>query len=586
MIRMNSMSFLKHPYPLIVIVILLCVLGYWWQTSTTTEVSELPMNLVLNGSLEEPQHEGKAPRFWRFSSYGENDTISRYPYPGVNDSAAVYIEMLNHESGDAKWFFNDVIVREQEEYTYTTHYRSSVITKVFVRYNRGSCLATDQNCEFNELATLAPRDSWTEETMSFTVPRDVQSITVFQVIDRDGWLVVDEVSLRPTDPAVLSDTTVHVIPNAELNDVALTNDAPEGWLASGYGENERAYDYLTEEGYEDDTSVKVTVSNYESGDAKWMYEPQPIMAGEDYLFSVAYKTDVVPHVVVQFTDGAGNVSYLGLPKPDPIQNEWQLYQHEFAAPEGMIMASAFMFIAEDGYLQTDRYAIEPYRYQGFERPIVTLTFDDGAHANVETALPIMEEYGFKSTQCYMTEPLTQEQPVRDIKSFYEAGHEICAHSISHADLTTVSQGQLTAELKDAKDTLEKITGATVTHFASPYGAYDPTVIAELKKYYTSHRTVDEGYNSPDNFDRYRLMVQNLKPDTPLPRFRDWVDKAIADKTWLILVYHRVDDSNLSAYDTHTDDFQKQMEYLKERGVTVLTWSEALEEVSGQVQVEK
>ena len=61
----------------------------------------------------------------------------------------------------------------------------------------------------------------------------------------------------------------------------------------------------------------------------------------------------------------------------------------------------------------------------------------------------------------------------------------------------------------------------------------------LTRQYRSHRTVDEGYNSKDNFNAYRVRVQNMLSTTTTADVQNWVNKAKADKTWLVLVYHRI-----------------------------------------------
>ena len=107
------------------------------------------------------------------------------------------------------------------------------------------------------------------------------------------------------------------------------------------------------------------------------------------------------------------------------------------------------------------------------------------------------------------------------------------------------------------------------------------MLARIKTTYASHRTVDEGYNSKDNLNIYQLRAQNLVPTTTLATFQSWVNKAIADRTWLILVYHKVASSQLAGYDTFTVDFASQMSWLKTTGVTVKTWADALTEVVPQ-----
>lgn len=56
--------------------------------------------------------------------------------------------------------------------------------------------------------------------------------------------------------------------------------------------------------------------------------------------------------------------------------------------------------------------------------------------------------------------------------------------------------------------------------------------------------------------------------TTLADFQMWVNKAKADKTWPVLVYHVVDTAPTEQFDTHKADFDAQMQWLSTSGITV------------------
>ena len=64
-----------------------------------------------------------------------------------------------------------------------------------------------------------------------------------------------------------------------------------------------------------------------------------------------------------------------------------------------------------------------------------------------------------------------------IRALADAGHEIGAHTFSHADLMKLSDSQLTWELSRVRAELQAVCGQPVDFFAYPYGAYDARVIA-------------------------------------------------------------------------------------------------------------
>ncbi len=141
--------------------------------------------------------------------------------------------------------------------------------------------------------------------------------------------------------------------------------------------------------------------------------------------------------------------------------------------------------------------------------------------------------------------------------------------------------QLKYELSHSKQVLESIINQPVTSFASPYGDYNSTVLAAIDDYYQSHRTVDEGYNSKDNFNVYRLRVQNIQNTTTLAEFQSWIDQARTTNTWLILVYHRVA-PDAGQFDVYPDNFLAQLNAIKNSGITVKTYKDALSETLAQL----
>ncbi|MEM8638664.1 MAG: polysaccharide deacetylase family protein [Cyanobacteria bacterium P01_G01_bin.54] len=568
------------PYLVLATLALIFAIGYHFNAGKIGVWDTPEHNLLLNASLEEPFSD-TLPRFWRPGGEGQRDAVFRYPVAGYQGGKAVYVELANRETGDAKWLPYDVAVVPGETYTFTSMYRANVASKIYARYNRGTCLTEAIDCEYEELGVKPAAKNWTQANVSFKVPVGVRSLTVFQLLDTDGWLSLSEPVLAPRKPAIA--TTQSHIPNATLAAGLANLETPAGWLESSQGDNQPIHEYISNDGVDDRSSIKVTVAGHQSGDAKWLYEPQAIAGGRDYLFSVAYKTDIVPDAGVQLINGAGEISYLRLPKPNPQGAEWQHYAHEFFAPQGTLFAAAFLTVATNGYLQTDDYRLTPFTHESFEQPIVTLTFDDGYPENIETALPIMTKHGFKATHCYTTGDLQKNSAKRQsLKTWHQAGHEICAHSVTHADLTKLGGDALINELKQSQAALEKLVGAPVPNFATPYGAYNPTVKDAIKQFYGVHRTINNGFNSPENLDRYALKTQNLYADTPLVQFKEWVDRAIADQTWLILTYHRIGTTESSAYTTPIADFTEQMAYLASTGVRVMTLDEAVEVVMGQI----
>lgn len=560
----------------------------WLQTdnaslSTTAVTPPTPPtppagNLVLNHSVETLS--GTTPANWTHNKWGTSTATFTTPTTGAQDGTrSVKVTMTSHTSGDAKWYFNPVTVLPNTDYTFTEYYKSSVPTQVLAVSFDASNTPT-----YIDLATslVSSANTWKSYAATVRTPANAQKLTIYHVIKQNGNLSLDNLGLSAATPPPAAD----LVPNNSVEIASATDTTlPTSWTKGTWGTNTAAFEYVTGDAHQGTKSVKVTLSDFVSGDAKWMFAPQTLTKNKDYKFSAWYKTNTVPHVVAEYTRADGSQYYFGLPDPQPTGPGWQQYSDVFHMPQDAESVSVFFYISNNGWVQTDDYHITPFQYTPWNRGLVSLVFDDGFENNITTALPTLDQYGFKATQCNATQ-FIEDQPaqIAIIQQYIADGHEICSHSVSHPALTDISTEELTYELSHSKEYLEALTESAVTSFASPYGGYNAGVNTEIKKFYASHRTTDEGYNSKDNFNPYRLRVQNMQINTTLAEVKGWIDKAEADKTWLILLYHIVDTgSDLGQFDTLKPDFDAQMAYLASTGVHVSRWDHALTEVKAQLQ---
>jgi peptidoglycan/xylan/chitin deacetylase (PgdA/CDA1 family) len=247
---------------------------------------------------------------------------------------------------------------------------------------------------------------------------------------------------------------------------------------------------------------------------------------------------------------------------------------------------------------------------GFTGGRVSLTFDDGVTSIWQNALPLLHQYGFKSTQYLISDTLTNNanytgyMTADQAKQFFSAdtgvvGTELAAHTLYHCDLTNQQSDDLancplglstdelaaknTSDLSVSKANLQAMfPGFSFNDLASPYGAYNDATIAEIKATnYTSHRSTDDGFNVYGQLDAYNILVQNVEKTTTVAQVQAWVDQAKATNTWLVLVYHDVADTSAGTvvgdYGVSKADLQAQFEYIKSTGIQVVTVGEALAE---------
>jgi peptidoglycan/xylan/chitin deacetylase (PgdA/CDA1 family) len=530
-------------------------------------------NYIANNSFEVAQNGG--PAAWYKNNWGVNTAQFSHDTTGRTGTRSATVTVTAYTSGDAKWFAEATPVIPGKSYLYRDYYKSTVPTRVFVAFVDAAGKYTYQEM------TAAPTSAtaWALYSATFTAPANTVKASVYHVIDRVGKLTIDDTSLYVALPAASGP----VIANPSFE--TAIGSIPANWQSSKWGTNTASFQYVNE-GRTGTKSTKVTISNYVDGDAKWYFDPiKSVMPGKQYRFTTWYKTNVTPHAVAMFLMADGTERYFGMPiaQPSASTTTWQKYSDTFSVPTGAVSTSVFLYINQNGWLQTDDYSLTPYSPNGFTRPLVTMTFDDGHEENATTALPILNQYGLKTTQCFATSFIEgrPQSIINGVLAFQNSGHEVCSHTVNHPFLTEVTSANLTYELQHSKQYLEKITGKPVVNFASPYGDYNGAVNTEIKKYYRSHRTVDEGYNSKDNFNIYSLRVQNILDTTSAQQVATWIAQAKADNTWLILVYHRVA-NNPGPYDSYINVFADHAKTIKASGVTVKTYNDALNEVTAQL----
>lgn len=539
-------------------------------------------NLIANPSFETSN--GSTPAGWSQDAWGTNTPVFTYDSTGHTGTHSATVTMQSYTNGDAKWDAGASGITAGSSYAYSDFYESGVVTRVVAAFTMN-----DGTTTYVELPTApAAASAWAQYTTTFTAPANANKVTIYHLIDKVGSLSIDDVDLEAassTGGSTGGGTADPMsIANASLE--TANGSQPADWTQESWGNNTAAFSYENT-GHIGSHSVKVTVSKYTDGDAKWMFTPiTGPQSNKQYTFSAWYKGSVNPAVVAMYTLSDGSLYYANLPSITtlPSTTTWQHYAGTFSAPANTVSTTVFMLVNQNGWVQTDDYSITPYTPTGFSRPIVSLTFDDGWATNYTNVLPVLKQYGFKSTQYiisgFIGDSADGYMTAAQIKALQSAGSEIGSHTVTHPHLPLLTPTQLTTELSKSQSTLTTDFGTKPMDFASPYGEYNATVIAAIKKYYTSHRTVDAGYNSKDNLNLYQLKVQNIFNTTTPADVASWVKQAQADRTWLIIVYHAVD-ATPDTYDSSITNFKAEMANLKSSGVTVETMKSAISEVKAQ-----
>jgi peptidoglycan/xylan/chitin deacetylase (PgdA/CDA1 family) len=140
------------------------------------------------------------------------------------------------------------------------------------------------------------------------------------------------------------------------------------------------------------------------------------------------------------------------------------------------------------------------------KPIV-VSFDNGYQSQYSNALPVLRRLGWVGDENLQLSGLPPSQgglSQAQVSGLIAAGWELDTQGFSHADLITLSPGQLAYQVATARKVIQQRYGVPVNWFCYPSGHYNPTVVAEVRAAgYTGSTTVVPGWAAPES-EPYRL----------------------------------------------------------------------------------
>jgi len=211
--------------------------------------------------------------------------------------------------------------------------------------------------------------------------------------------------------------------------------------------------------------------------------------------------------------------------------------------------------------------------------LISINFDDGYTSAYEIGLPLVEAAGYKVTEFIITGKLGMPTYVTSAQVLDEEsrGHEIQAHTRTHPHLSTLTDAQQQDEIEGSKDDLTMLLRHAPTLFAYPYGDFNSTTLTLVQQDgFAAARSInnDSVQQNTTTANRFQLFSQGLSNTTTLADVQSWIDMAATNKTWLILVFHRIDEGNNSISVTH-ELLQQTLQYIQQKQIPVVTISQGL-----------
>jgi len=177
-----------------------------------------------------------------------------------------------------------------------------------------------------------------------------------------------------------------------------------------------------------------------------------------------------------------------------------------------LLDNGFIFLSEKEYLD-----VVEGRREGSSRELL-LTFDDGYSSLMESALPYLARSGVPATIFLVTSfagsvsswelPLPGRRVKHldwgEAKELVSMGFSLGSHSMTHRDLTALSDGELWQEVADSKNEIEDRVGVEVLSFSYPFGRSNGRVIDFVRS--AGYRMAFSMYPAQKNsvFDRFNI----------------------------------------------------------------------------------
>ena len=158
----------------------------------------------------------------------------------------------------------------------------------------------------------------------------------------------------------------------------------------------------------------------------------------------------------------------------------------------VLTLSSYEFDAQMAYLHKSGYhTITPeqlidYFKSGQELPPnpILITFDDGYEDNYRVAYPILQKYDFKATIFLITDFVGNNSRYlnwQQVREMDDNGISFASHTVSHIKLTDADDEELSKQLVNSKESLERHLHKEVNSLAYPGGVYDQRVMNAAKQ---------------------------------------------------------------------------------------------------------
>lgn len=538
------------------------------------------VNLLSNADLSEVDGSG-APIDFIADSWG-----SHTPTLSFNQGTPPYLHTAidNYVDGDAKWYHVAVSVEPGKQYGYVDNYRSDVVTHYWAQF-----WDVNNQPTYQWLGQATAAAEWNRHEVLFTVPADKVRVAVFHVLNSNGYLDTNDFVLRDTTPTSCDPKVVNGIVNGDFEVSCNGGFSAAAWHTAVYGVVDAQFTYDVDE-YDGSRNVSVTIGGGSpDGEAGWYTAPFGIAGGSRMQLEFWHVSSTYVYAYVEFMMSDGTYAYAPLTSVPASGEVWSQYQDIFLVPQGAVTAAVHIATSAPGEVRIDDVslgALPAYANNRFNRPLVSINFDDGWSGTYTQGLEVMDQFGFKGTFFVNAASLdtTSFMTSAQVISLVNAGHEIGSHSYYHDNMVELNPEDLWYEIVQNKLELEQLTGKDITNFATPYSSFNSNVLDAIMDVHASHRDTSGALNHKYNFNYRQIHAKVITEHTTVAEIINLLTQAKNENAWLILAFHDVGNSaeGGEGFSVTKEMLRQYLQAVQNSGIAVVTNQAALNEIAPQL----
>jgi len=215
-------------------------------------------------------------------------------------------------------------------------------------------------------------------------------------------------------------------------------------------------------------------------------------------------------------------------------------------------------------------------------PIVSLCFDDFPQSAATVGAKLLEANGMSASYYFCSEFVgtttegNQQFDIEDLHRVNYLGHELGCHTASHPSVPEISTTVLQHEIeKNAKFLRDIGVHRKIRTFAYPFGDVDLRSKRYLSSQFDACRGAFAGINTK-KFDLSLLSCVSLEEKILNEKsVTQWINQAIKERAWLILLTHDIQD-NPTPFGVTPRFYESLIRQIRHSNAKVLTVESAID----------